>query len=61
METTTRFTSNHASRGSALESWWSELLYQPMCQFIDIPIFGSADCHADDEWDRLWMDVGGEG
>jgi hypothetical protein len=67
MEITSRLNLGHVQHGSIGMSWWSGLLHQPLrVQHIEMPHPGPRDgvaCAggADDDWDHLWTDLGGEG
>ena len=67
MEITSRFNVGHGQHGPVGMAWWSGLLHQPLrTQHIEMPWSSPRDgaacaTAADDEWDHLWTDLGGEG
>ena len=66
METISRFNFGQIQGNLQRASWWSGLLHQSLPHMIDMPQpnqRGSAGraSAADDDWDHLWTDLGGEG
>jgi hypothetical protein len=65
MEITSRFHAGHIQPVAGGTSWWSGLVHQnlhllDMTQPSPRGVTASSTA-ADDDWDHLWTDLGGEG
>jgi hypothetical protein len=67
MEITSRFHAGHSQPLAGRISWWSGLMHKHVpLHLLEMPQpnprgISTSSAAADDDWDHLWTDLGGEG